>query len=132
MYNVEQKDYGVKLTFAGFLRETEMKAWQSEMLTLLDELPPSFGMLIDMIEMTAMPAKSQEILMATQKKFKPRISRSATITNSVITDMQSKRICTKTGVINTKIFINASETPDWEEKAIDWIENGVYPSAEGA
>jgi len=129
MYKVEQKSYGVKLTFAGFLREAEMQSWQSEMLNLLNELPESFGMLIDMREMTAMPAKSQEILIATQKVFKPKVIRSATVTNSIITDIQSKRIGSKSGVNDTKKFINAIEITDWENKAVDWIENEVDPNA---
>lgn len=129
MYKVEQKKYGVKLIFAGFLREAEMQSWQSEMLNLLNELPESFGMLIDMREMTAMPAKSQEILIATQKIFKSKVIRSATVTNSIITDIQSKRIGSKSGVNDTKKFINAIETTDWEDKAVDWIENEVDPNA---
>jgi hypothetical protein len=129
MYKIEQKEYGVKLIFSGFLREAEMVSWQSEMLKLLHELPKSFGMLIDMCEMTAMPAKSQEIVMQTQKLFKSRITRSATVTSSIITDMQSKRIGTASGVCETKKFINAADTADWEEKAINWIENGVDPNA---
>jgi hypothetical protein len=92
------------------LREAEMLSWQSEMLNLLKELSKSFGVLIDSREMTAMPAKSQEILMQTQKIFKSRIIRSATVTCSVITDIQSKRIGTASGVCGTKKFINATDT----------------------
>jgi len=128
MYKIEQKSYGVKLVFSGFLREAEMVSWQTEMLGLLKELPESFGMLIDMREMTAMPAKSQEIVMTTQKIFKSRIIRSATVTKSVITDLQSKRIGTVSGVNETKRFINAIDKPDWEASAINWIKNGVDPN----
>ena len=129
MYKTERKSYGLKLIFSGFLREAEMLSWKSEMLNLLTELPESFGMLIDMREMTAMPAKSQEVLMVTQKKFKPRITRSVTITNSIITDIQSKRIGAASGVNETKKFINALDTANWERKAINWIENGVDPNS---
>ncbi|MGH1337561.1 MAG: hypothetical protein ACRBFS_15665 [Aureispira sp.] len=127
MYKIEQKSYGLKLTFAGFIREVEITDWQAEMLPLLKTLPPSFGMLIDMCEMTAMPTKSQEIIMATQKNFKSRVTRSATITKSTITNIQSKRISNKSGVNETKVFIDAALTPDWETQAIDWIENGTPP-----
>jgi hypothetical protein len=129
MYKIEQKNYGVKLIFSGFLRETEMLSWQTEMLNLLKDLSDSFGMLIDMREMTALPAKSQEIVMKTQKIFKPRVVRSTTVTHSVITDIQSKRIGTASGVNETKRFINAMDTPDWEERAVNWIEKGVEPTA---
>jgi hypothetical protein len=129
MYKVEQKEYGVKLIFSGFLRETEMQSWQFEMLNLLKELPESFGMFIDMREMTAMPAKSQEIVKRTQKIFKARVTRSATVTSSVITDLQSKRIGSASGVNETKIFINAIDIADWEEKAIAWIERGIDPNS---
>jgi hypothetical protein len=129
MYKIEQKNYGIKLIFSGFLREAEMVSWQAEMLNLLKELPKSFGMLIDMREMTAMPAKSQEIVMKTQRIFKPRVIRSTTVTSSVITDIQSKRIGTASGVNETKKFINAIDIADWEERAINWIESGVDPNS---
>ena len=128
MYKIEQQSYGLKLTFAGFIREAEITAWQAEMITLLELLPPSFGILIDMCEMTAMPSKSQEILMVTQKTFKPRVKRSATITKSAITNIQSKRIGNKSGVNETKIFIDAAHTPNWEEHAVNWITDGIQPS----
>jgi|VirMetMinimDraft_7_1064189.scaffolds.fasta_scaffold07398_2 hypothetical protein len=128
MYKIEQKEYGVKLIFSGFLRETEMQSWQFEMLNLLKELPESFGMLIDMREMTAMPAKSQEVVKRTQKIFKARVIRSATITSSIITDIQSKRIGSASGVNETKRFINAANIADWEDKAIAWIQNGIDPN----
>lgn len=128
MYKIEQKNYGVKLIFLEFLREAEMVSWQSEMLKLLHELSKSVGMLIDMCEMTAVTAKNQEIVMKTQKLFKTRITRSATVTHSVITDLQSKRIGAASGVCETKKFINAEDTADWENKAINWIENRVDPN----
>lgn len=129
MYTIEQKDYGIKLTFSGFIRESEMLSWQTEMLPLLDVLPESFGMLIDMREMTALPAKSQEVLVATQKRFKPRVIRSATVIKSIITDIQSKRINTISGVNETKRYINAAEVSNWEVKAIDWIKKGIEPNS---
>lgn len=128
MYTIEQKDYGIRLTFSGFLRESELLSWQAEMLPLLDELPASFGMLIDMREMTALPAKSQEVMVATQKRFKSRVIRSVTVIKSVITDIQSKRINNISGVNETKRYINAAEVSDWETKAINWIQKGIEPN----
>ncbi|BDS12438.1 hypothetical protein [Aureispira anguillae] len=131
MYIVERKDYGVKITFAGFIREKEMKAWQLEMVKLLKTLPDKFGMLIDMREMKAIPAESQQILMATQKIFKPHVLRSASITAAAITNMQFKRMGDKTKVNETKIFINALEVPNWEEVGETWIVKGTAPEEEG-
>lgn len=129
MYTIQKEDYGVRLTFAGFIREVEMKKWAEEIFSLLEQLPSSFGMFIDMREMTAMPAKSQEILLATQKTFKPRVERSASITASAITNIQSKRIGNISGVNATKLFVDATETPNWEEVAINWITKGINPYA---
>lgn len=125
MYKIATEDYGIKLVFAGFIREDEMKAWQSEMVVLLKTLPEKFGMLIDMREMEAIPSKSQEVLMMTQKMFKPRVLRSASVTATVITNLQFKRMGDKTKVNESKIFINALEVPNWEEVAIKWIVDGV-------
>lgn len=129
MYKIEKKNYGIKLTFSGFLREAEMLSWQSEVLNLLKKFPEPFGVLIDMREMDAMPAKSQEVVKRTQRIFKSRVIRSVTVTNSVITDIQSKRIGNASGVNDTKRFINSMDVADWEAQAIAWVEKGIEPNA---
>lgn len=127
MYKIEQKDYGIKLTFSGLIRAGEMKSWQVEMIKLLKRLPETFGMLIDMREMQALPQESQGIMVSTQKIFKPRVERSATIVSKVITNIQFKRIGNQSKVNETKIFINALDEPNWEEVAKLWIVHAVAP-----
>ena len=128
MYKIEQKDYGVKLTFSGFIRKNEMESWREEMINLLDNLPPKFGILADLTELKPLPVESQEALTKTQAIFKDKVIRSATVTRIDFTDMQFKRLGQVSGVNDTKKFLNATKTPNWEELCLEWITNGTDPS----
>lgn len=128
MYKIEQKDYGIKLIFSGFIRKTEMESWSEEMIDLLTILPPKFGILVDMTGLKPLPVESQEALTKTQTIFKEKVIRSATVTNIDFTDMQFKRLGQISGVNDTKKFLNSSKSPDWESLSLDWITNGTDPT----
>ena len=49
--------------------------------------------------------------------LKPRLSRSATIVDNAIVNMQFKRLSKQTGVVDTKKFIDASKISDWKKVA---------------
>lgn len=127
MYKIERKDYGVKITFAGFIQKDEMLAYKKEFKLMLDLLPEKFGIFSDIREMKPMPADSQKIFNANPELVTPRLTRSATIVNSSVVKIQSKRLVKEWKVSDSKRYIDASITKDWEAKAIDWIKNGVEP-----
>ncbi len=127
MYKIEQKDYGVKITFAGFIQEEEMLAYKKEFRTVLDALPEKFGLLSDMREMKPMPPESQKIFNANPELVTTRLTRTATIVNSALVKMQSKRMVEEWKVSDSKRYIDASKTADWEAVAVGWIVNGVEP-----
>lgn len=127
MYKIERKNYGVKLTFEGFIDPEEMQAYKDEFKTTLNLLPPTFGLLADMRSMKPLPAESQAILSANPEWTASRIIRSATIVDSALVKMQSRRLTKEWKQDATKRYIDSSQHSDWETIAEKWIEDGIEP-----
>ena len=125
MYKIEKKSFGVQLTFEGFVHPEEMAEYKKEFRLILDLLPERFGILSDLRNMKPLPPESQQILSANPEWTSGRVIRSATILNSSLVKLQSKRLATEWKQGETKRYIDAAQHPNWEELAINWIENGV-------
>ncbi len=127
MYKIERQHYGVKLTFEGFITPEEMQAYKDEFRVVLDLLPPKFTLLADMRSMKPLPAESQAILSANPEWTANRITRSATIIDSALVKMQSRRLTKEWKQNEAKRYIDASKHSNWEVLAIDWLENETEP-----
>lgn len=127
MYKIERQNYGVKLTFEGFIAPDEMQAYKDEFKLMLDLLPPQFALFADMRAMKPLPAESQAILSSHPEWTVNRITRSATVLDSALIKMQSRRLVKEWKQDELKRYIDASQHPNWEQMAIDWVANGVEP-----
>lgn len=124
VYRIEKKPYGIKFTFDGFVPPEEMSEYKKEFRLVLDLVPAQFGILSDLRNMKPLPPESQKILSANPEWTAGRITRSATILNSSLVKLQSKRLATEWKQGDTKRYIDASKHSNWEELAIAWIEKG--------
>ena len=129
MYKIEKKDFGFKLTFAGFIQLAEMQQWANEFGAEVQKLGGAkYGVLVDMTELKPLPKDAQEFM--TQGQLAARkggMERSAVILNDTIVMMQFKRLAQESGIYNWERYFNAKDDPNYEAKAIDWIKNGVDP-----
>ncbi|MCK7514850.1 MAG: hypothetical protein MZV70_69840 [Desulfobacterales bacterium] len=50
------------------------------------------------------------------------LKRSAVILNSATTTLQFKRIAKESGIDSWERYFDASNEPDWEKKAMDWLD----------
>jgi len=128
MYTLETKNYGLKITFSGFIKVAEMAAWVKESEALVPKLPPKFGVLVDMRSLKPLPADTEAEMQKGQKFYKSKgMERSAVILDSVITTMQFNRIAKTTGIYAFERYINAATVANWEEVAVAWIKDGKDP-----
>lgn len=127
MYKIERQNYGLKLTFEGFINPQEMQAYKDEFRVMLDLLPPQFGLLGDMRNMKPIPPESQAILSAHPEWTASRIIRSATVIDSALVKMQSRRLSKEWNQNEAKRYIDASMHPNWEAIAVGWIVDGTEP-----
>ncbi|MFY0601724.1 MAG: hypothetical protein JXR03_18770 [Cyclobacteriaceae bacterium] len=128
MYKIEKKPFGYHLQFSGLIKEEEMKKWYEESLEVLQFPVPGFGVLADLRTMSVLPPASQSVMEKGQRHYKQKgMVRSVVILNSAITTMQFRKIGKKSGIYEWERYIDASSNPDWESKAIKWIENEIDP-----
>jgi hypothetical protein len=127
MYKIEKTNYGFKLTFEGFIQESEMKDWYEESKKILENAPKGFHVMVDMRNMKTLPQDAKSILEEGQRHYSSKGGkRSVVIAADVITKAQQRNIAIKSGVIKFEQYLDGSE-PGWEEKALDWLINGIAP-----
>ncbi len=126
MYSIEQTDYGMKMTFSGFIELEELQQWAGELAGIMPKLPPEFYVLVDMRGCQPLPEDAQQFMLAGQKKaVELGVKRTAVILDDFVTTLQFKRIGQETGMYpDHERYINA-EDADWEQKAMDWLVHGV-------
>jgi hypothetical protein len=127
MYSIERKPFGFKLTFAGFIKVDEMSKWVEESKRSLSGHEPGFGVLVDMRDLKPLPEDAQTEMQSGQKLFKQAgMQRSAVIVASPTVAMQFRRIAKETGIAAWERYVDTTQ-PDFERKAIAWLEQGVDP-----
>jgi hypothetical protein len=128
MYKIEKKDYGVKLTFGGFIQQDEMAQWVAESEKFLLSAPSKFGVFVDMRELKPLSKDAQIEMEKGQIAYKSKgMERSVVILDNPITTMQFKRIAKETGIHEWERYIDTSVNPGWEKAGIDWIVHAINP-----
>lgn len=133
MYKIAKRDFGYQLTFSGdSMDAAEMSHWREEVKGALTGAPKPFGVLIDMRDLKpgALKPDAQKIMVEGQGLFgKAGMQRSCVILQSATVTMQFERIAHESGIYSFERYINAAKTPDWEPKAIAWIQKKIDPAA---
>ncbi len=132
MYKIAKKDFGFELTFGDFIDVAEMNRWREEAKAALVGAPKSFGVLIDMrtLKPGGIKPDAQAIMVDGQGLFKKAgMERSCVILQSATVTMQFERIARESGIFAFERYINAAQKPDWEAKAIGWIQKKIDPNA---
>lgn len=127
MYKIEKKDFGIQISFTGFIVKEEMQLYKDELKDLLKTLPDKFGIVMDMRAMKPLPTESQDILNSDPELVASRLTRSVTLVNSALVSMQSKRMSKASLTNETKRYLDPEKTPNWEQLARDWIVNAIDP-----
>jgi hypothetical protein len=128
MYKIEKADFGVRLTFDGFMKQDEMAKWVVESIQFLKSSPSKFGVLIDMRGLKPLSHETELEMQKGQKLFKEKgMERSVVILANSVTTMQFKRIAQETGIYQWERYIDASKVSNWEEVGKKWLVNAEDP-----
>ena len=131
MTNIEKKDYGFKLTFAGSISQDEMASWVSDSKNTLASQTSEFGILVDMRELSPLTPGAKDVMQTGQKLYKDKgMKRSAVIVSQGFISTQFKMIAQQTGIYEWERYIDASANSNWENIATNWITNGKDPDVE--
>lgn len=131
MYKIEKRPFGFQLTFGGEIDLAEIQKWREEARAALIGAPRAFGVLIDMrtLRPGGLHPDAQPVMTEGQGLFKKAgMQRSCVVLESATVTMQFERIAKQSGICEFERYINAAATPDWEARAVRWIEKKIDPS----
>ncbi len=128
MYSVKKEAWGIRMVFADFIENDEMKKWVVEAKRVLGTQSPGFGVFVDMRTLKPLAPDVQATLQEGQKMFKVKgMRRSVVILANTLLTMQFKRIGKETGIYEWERYIDSTKNSSWEKNGIEWIKDGVDP-----
>jgi hypothetical protein len=130
VYKITKEKFGFQLTFGGIIPLDEMTRWREEARAALIGAPKTFGVLIDMrtLKPGAIQPDAQAVMVDGQGLFKKAgMERSCVILASATIAMQFERLAKTSGIHSFERYINATGHPDWQAKALGWIERKIDP-----
>ncbi|HMB52406.1 MAG TPA: hypothetical protein VKU40_03760 [Thermoanaerobaculia bacterium] len=128
MHKIDEKPYGFKVTFHGFMQGEDVERFNSEMKRNADRQREDFAVLVDLRETRTFPPEAQMGLMEIINYCRERgMNRNAVVVNSAITKIQANRLA-KEGNVEHIRFIDCAGNDDWEQQAEDWLVHGKEPA----
>jgi hypothetical protein len=128
MYKIEKTDYGIRITFDGFIKQDEMAKWVTESTQFIRSMPSKFGVLVDMRGLKPLSHEAEMEMQKGQKLYKEKgMMRSVVILANKVTTMQFKRIAQETGIYQWERYLDASKATNWEEVGNKWLTNADDP-----
>lgn len=129
MHKIEETSYGYRLTFDGFMNRDDMQAWFDDMKKAVSKRTTPYGVLVDLRGAVAFPADAQEVLFqGIGFCIEHHMERNAIAFSNAIAKIQASRISKEVGMADRAIFLDASSTSDWEDKAVKFLTQGERPS----
>ena len=125
---VEATPYGFRTTVTGWVTPPELAQWHADCRLVVSALAPGFSQLVDLRQARPLPPESAKFLEDFMRYLREKgLQRSAVIVNSAITKMQVTRLAKETGLDALERYFSAADEPDWEERALAWLEKGEDP-----
>jgi hypothetical protein len=120
--------YGFRTNAQGFVTLPEARAWFENLKALVGPGGKPFGLLVDIRGQRGNPSESQEVVKEAMAWMKQAgLVRSAVVLDSTVAKIQTTRLAKTTGVYAWERYFDASKDPDWEKRAIDWIQHAIDP-----
>ncbi len=128
MYLVEIKDYGLLVQVRGSLGVEDAQVWLQDIKDSLEKVSAPFGIIVDVREAKIFLPQTQEVIKsAIEVCAKGGMERAAVILNNAVSTLQARRLARESGTATWQRFLDASYQEDWEEKALQWLINGIDP-----
>lgn len=128
MYKIEKTDYGIKLTFSGFVNAEELTRWAQEVGEVSKPMQKGYCVLLDLRGMAPLSPEACDVMSKVQRRaIKAGMARAALILDNPITSMQFKRLGRQLPIGQIERYIDSTSTPNCEKVATDWLRKGIDP-----
>ena len=128
MYRIEDRNYGLRMYLSGFMRAEEMEDWLRESENAVSLNSVKIGILIDMTGQYPILNHNLDCIRRGLDHFvKMGVGRTAVVLGDTVNTIKLELISRKDQEIPREYFIDASTEPEWEQKALEWIVNGIVP-----
>lgn len=130
MHQIEEKPYGFKVRFEGFLKGEDIARFSDQMQRQMADQPPGeFAVLVDLRETRTFPPEAQtELMKIISFCHENGMTRNVIVVNSAITKIQANRLARESGIVDIR-FLDAAHDDEWETTAEDWLIRGKEPQA---
>ncbi|MBN1173616.1 MAG: hypothetical protein JXA67_15710 [Micromonosporaceae bacterium] len=119
--------YGYKTEISAPFAPEAAASWFEDIKRVVGA-PHPFGQLVDLRGQKPYSEATNQIIEDAMRYVRQQgMQRSAVIVASAVTKMQIMRLAKETGMYDYERYFDASSDPQWERKAVDWIERGVDP-----
>ncbi len=87
-----------------------------------------FTVLVDLRATRSFTAEAQELVKQTILICREAgMGRNAVVTHSVIAGLQARRMVKETGIAPALRFVDGTRHPNWRERALAWLTDGIEP-----
>lgn len=128
MQKIEKTDFGFRIINTGQLNLTDAEAFKFMVLEALSSHSSSFSLIVDLRGLIPLEPKVIEVVKEIMKtRTRMSLVRAAIIVSSPVIKAQHRQMSFDTRTTQFDRTIDASKYPDWEERALAWVRDGVEP-----
>lgn len=125
---VKKTPFGFRITLTGTLGVTEAEDHKFDILSQVAQEKNPFSLLVDLRTLTPIQPKVIQIIkQITHTLSLMSIVRAAVIVQSSVPGGQTIQATAVALTENYDRVIDAAKYPDWEKRALAWIEHGIEP-----
>jgi hypothetical protein len=125
---VETTAYGFRTTVTGWVTAPELAEWHADCQRVVSTLAPGFCQLVDLRLAKPLPPESAQLVADFMRYLRLKgLRRSAVVVESAVARMQVVRLAKQTGLDAFERYFSAAEEPQWEQRALAWLEKGEDP-----
>jgi hypothetical protein len=128
VHRVESTPYGFKIMASGLMNSAEAEELRGKLLSAIKEFGRPFSLLVDVRELIPADPDALDTIREIQTTTKDmNLERAAIVVSSPVLKNQAVRVSFGAATRENDRFIDAAGTPDWQEKALGWVEKGIEP-----
>lgn len=133
MYNIEETEYGIRITASGIVSAHEVARYLKSVTTAARAQVRGFCIMIDARDLGPLEKGGQKYLLRSHEVFLDcGVSRISSIVASPVARSQSIQLSFQSGLKDRIRHFDCSSNPAWEKQAMEWILSGIEPDRKRA